>query len=374
MDSGQDRGDLVVVSADAHVNEPHNLWYDRLPEDRREFAPRYLLPDGDNGYALVLNGDPIGWMGQDIFEAMRLDAERDEAAQYRSRLEMMAVEGVSGEMVYPTIGLFLWSMPDSDLSGLCCRIYNDWIIERFAHAPRSRVAGVVPTGSVEAAIAEAQRNAELGFAGQMLPIVGTPGWNHKQWEPLWSALEEIGLPVVMHLGTGHPMVHHKGPGGPITSALTNQGFAAQTVSLLAMSGVLERHPNLHFALIETDAGWLPWTINTLDRWYVAHPDWTRTKLDGMPSDSIRRQIHVTFQDDPVGVANLEFTGADCLMWGNDYPHPEGSYPHSKQVLAEMRARVSAADARKIFGGTAARIFGFDLAALAEPLPTVAPVG
>ena len=69
-------------------------------------------------------------------------------------------------------------------------------------------------------------------------------------------------------------------------------------------------------------------------------------------------------DDPVGLRNLEFTGTDCIMWASDYPHDEGTFPHSDKVREQIRAQVTPAEAHAIFAGNAARIYGFDLDALA----------
>ena len=99
-------------------------------------------------------------------------------------------------------------------------------------------------------------------------------------------------------------------------------------------------------LVEVNAGWLAWTMHTVDEYYEAHAaiGWTKPKLAELPSHYIRRQIHATFQCDPIGLANLPITGPDCLLWGNDYPHPESTYPNSNKVLDDLLKNVSHADA------------------------------
>jgi predicted TIM-barrel fold metal-dependent hydrolase len=86
--------------------------------------------------------------------------------------------------------------------------------------------------------------------------------------------------------------------------------------------------------------------------------WARPKLALRPSDYVRRQAHVTFQNDPVGVHNRHVTGVETLLWGSDYPHPEGTWPHSRRALAAQLAGVPEEEARQIAGETAARLFGF----------------
>jgi predicted TIM-barrel fold metal-dependent hydrolase len=260
--------------------------------------------------------------------------------------------------------MFVWSLKDPRVGDASCRVYNDWVHERIGtDSPRCLLAGIIPTWSVQSAIAEAQRNASNGFAAHLLPLVGT--WNDPKWEPLWDAFDDMGLPVVMHLGTGGEMNHYTGPGAAIASALTNQSMAPRTVGLLTMSGVLERHPDLHFVLVETDAGWMPWTVNALDSFSKDHPHWVRPKLAEKPSFYVRRQIHAVFMDDQVAVANHEFIGADSLLWGNDYPHDEGLYPNSQEVIAKLSKDMSPQDKAQIFGGNAARLFNFDVEAIAQ---------
>jgi predicted TIM-barrel fold metal-dependent hydrolase len=137
-------------------------------------------------------------------------------------------------------------------------------------------------------------------------------------------------------------------------------MAPRAVTLLAASGVLERHPALHFVFVEVNAGWMAWTMSTTDEYYLAHAHWSKPKLAELPSHYIRRQIHATFQNDPVAIANRALTGLDALMWGNDYPHPESTYPRSHDVLRELLRDLTPDEAAAITGGSAAAVFGFDL--------------
>ena len=196
------------------------------------------------------------------------------------------------------------------------------------------------------------------IGGLLLPLVGTPEWNLPQWEPLWATLAEVGKPVVMHQGTGHDMIFYRGWGSATANLLTTQSMAARATALLSCSGVLERYPELHVVLVEVNAGWLAWTMSTLDEYYQAHASWSKPKLAELPSHYIRRQIHATFQQDPVGIHNIPLTGADCMLWGNDYPHPESTYPNSNKVLDEVLRGVPEDVALQIVGGNAERLFGF----------------
>jgi predicted TIM-barrel fold metal-dependent hydrolase len=192
----------TIVSADSHVNEPHDLWYHRLPADLRERAPRRIQQTPEGPWRIVLNGSLLGWADLDAAEAARMEAEREAEASADVRLAMLHTEGISAEVVYPTIGLYVWSLDDPQLSAACCRTYNDWIFEHLGDAsPRVRLAAMIPCRSPEEAIAEVNRAAARGFAAALLPMVADPGWNHPQWDGLWSAITDCALPAAGRVPT-----------------------------------------------------------------------------------------------------------------------------------------------------------------------------
>jgi predicted TIM-barrel fold metal-dependent hydrolase len=351
--------DLAKISADAHVDEPHDLWYDRMPESLRDLAPRRIQSNEEGGWNLVVDGSAMGWNDLSAEAAEEKEAERVGAATPAVRFDMMRTDGVNGEVIYPTIGLYVWNISDPEVGAMACRIYNDWIIERLGGTDRIKLACMIPTWDVDTAVAEVERlGRDDNAAALLLPLVGTPEWNMRVWEPLWRAAEETGKPLVMHQGTGHDMIFYRGWGSATTNLLTTQSLAARATALLSCGGVLERFPTLHVVLVEVNVGWMAWTMSTLDEYYQAHQGWSKPILQELPSHYIRRQIHATFQQDPVGIHNIPLTGADCMLWGNDYPHPESTYPNSNKVLDEVLRGVPEDVALQIVGGNAERLFGF----------------
>ena len=167
----------------------------------------------------------------------------------------------------------------------------------------------------------------------------------------------------MHQGSGHDMIFYRGWGSPTANLLATQSMAPRAAALLSCSGVLERHPGVHAAMVEVNASWLAWSMSTLDEYHAAHRHWSKPTLAEPPSFYIRRQVHATFQTDRVALDNLGYTGDDSLMWGNDYPHPEGIYPNSRQTVVENFAGVAPAAAAKLLHGNAVRVFGFDPAVI-----------
>lgn len=357
--------DLPKISADAHVDEPHDLWFERLPADLRDRAPRRIEADADGGWRLIVDGADIGWMGVSQQDAEALEADRVDAITTDAREAMMRIDGVNGEIVYPTIGLYVWGIEDPVVGTACCTVYNDWIVERLGGNPRIKVAAMVPTWDLAGALAEVERMAaDDAVGGLLLPLVGTPEWNLPAWESLWAAVAATGKPAVMHQGTGHDMIFYRGWGSATANLLATQSMAPRAAALLSCGGVLERYPDLHVVMVEVNAGWIAWAMSTLDRYYRDHAHWSKPVLRELPSEYLRRQVHATFQDDPVAIHNLALTGTDCLLWGNDFPHPESTYPESNRVLDELLADVPDDAARAVTSANALRRFGFSDAILA----------
>jgi len=375
---------LPLVSADSHVAEPRFLWYESLPPFMRERAPKTIVPSEEGSWNLEEHRDGA-------VSARRQPNETDEQQRLRelaeertrlaaltpdARLEVMRADGIAGECIFPSIGLYIWNMDDAAVGEACCEIYNDWIYDQLeSKSPRWRCAGLIPTWNLDAAVKEVRRIADLGLGAAMLPLVGTPEYNDASWEPLWSAIEEAGFPAVMHQGTGHSMLFYRGPGASVSNLLATQSMAPRAAALLATSGVLEHHPELHVVFVEVNASWLAWTMDTLDFYndaFLNHQDdygrnWVRPVLPEKPSFYISRQVHATFQDDPSAVANLERTGVSPLLWGSDYPHEESTYPHSRETVARLFGKLDADDAARIVGGTCAKLFHFDDAVLTTPV-------
>ena len=134
----------------------------------------------------------------------------------------------------------------------------------------------------------------------------------------------------------------------------------ETVAYLCASGVLERHAALRVGMIECGAGWLAWTLDAMDDAYREHQAWVRPKLGELPSAYFRRQGFVTFQRDPVGIANVERTGSGCLLWGSDYPHPEGTFPDSRKILEEQFRGVAQQVTDRVVFGNAAELYAIAL--------------
>ena len=358
-----------LVSADAHVNEPRDLWRANLPATLRAQAMRGIAAGDDGNWTLLFDTASIDQISTD-------EAERVRTCDPAHRYTIMRQDGIVAEAVFPTIGLYVWMLTDPAGGAASCRVYNEWIADRFAGHPRFACAGLVPTWRVADALAEVDRIVALGLRAVMLPAVASPDWNHPQWAPLWAAIAATGLPVVMHQGTGHSMFFYRGAGAGVSNLLATQSMGPRAAALLATSGVLAAHPDLHVVFVEFNTGWLAWTMQTLDfytesfRRYGTTPSgkpWVNPDLPEPPSTYLRRQVHATFQDDPIGIATIDHTGSAALLWGSDYPHEEGTHPHSRAVVERLAVGLDASQRAAVFRDNAVRLFGFDEALLDAPV-------
>jgi len=359
----------LLISADCHVSEPVDLWTTRLPEAMRAAGPRLEFLDG---VPSMLVEDRVVRRFK-LPKAAAGDAAATAAVRAPTplvshgavdpdrRLSDLDTDGVWAEVMYPNLGFFCaYEIADPALQAESCRVYNDWTDETFLrYSERFCPVAMLPSLDLAATVVEMERVAGLGFRAAMLPMhADARPYNDPTYEPVWSAAEALGLPLSFHAGTGRSQTPAHGPGAAVVNYVVTVGSAHETVAWLCGSGVLARHPDLRVVMAESGSGWLAWTLHAMDDAYREHALWVDPKLDDLPSEYFRRQGAVTFQHDPVGMANVEFTGVRCLMWGSDYPHPEGTWPESQRYLERQMQGVDAEVVRRVTATNAADLYRF----------------
>jgi predicted TIM-barrel fold metal-dependent hydrolase len=401
------------ISVDAHVMEPDDLWTRRLPEAQRPFAPEYRrLPESTKMF--VSNGRPIGISpeyrryerGSDTrYE----DIGPDDIDGYHRDLD---ADGVWAATLHPNAGMYVYDIDDPETAMACARIYNDHVAEVY-ESERLHPNALVPINDPDAAAAEIDRAAALGLHGIELPLSAPPErpYHLACYEPMWAAASRHGLPIAMHIGTGaHPGKRSgRGTGRPpgrardigpelddtdrrnalLARKTARGGFGGlggeclETIPDLVAGGVTAAHPDLHFLFVEVGARWLVGLMDHMDdAWYVGPgvrqvertlfaadgtpvPESTEGELELewphelSPSGFVKRQIHVSFMDDWAALRNRAITGIDVLLWGNDYPHYEGSWPKSTDAITSQceRAGLAPQEIDWIFGGHAQQLYG-----------------
>ena len=383
-----------IVSADSHANEPLDFltsrvtdpaYKDRLPRVKvDEEGVQWLHTDGWPPQRVSVPSDRRDLLPeQEAFEnyevlAPYTDRMEDQdvlrVASGRSvaqRLEHNAGDGVDAEVVFPQKGILGFATPDPVFAGMMTRAWNRWALETFKDEfHRIMPMALIAAGDVENAIREVQWAAGNGFHGLMLsnrPIfhrLDQPKnrleYNNKIFEPLWAAIQETGLPFVFHVGNGEDPRAVGGNGGAIINFHAAMGSAVDPLVTLIASGVFERFPALKAGVIEAGSGWIPWVLNSMDHSYRAHHMWVRPVIPELPSFYFKRNCFASTLEHPGMYDFLIGLGLeDNLLWSSDYPHHEGSYPHSKLSIEREMKNLTDEQRTKVLGGNAARIFNID---------------
>jgi len=297
------------------------------------------------------------------------------------RLKDQDRDGVQAEVLYGILGA-TGRMNDPEATVEVMRIYNEWLAD-FCSTHPERFAGLasIPNNPIDDAIAEVERVAKRG-AVRGLDIANSPDlkplWD-PYWNPLWDAIDNSGLPLHFHtIGTRLPegLQQLVSMGSDLTRAgadvtaeekrLARVAFAtyltgfqinmAQILTSMIFGGVLERYPRIRMVLGEAGIGWIPYVLWRMDgEWEDQFKDLSLTMP---PSGYWRRQCFATYQTDPVGLKLVEELGADRIMWGSDFPHPDGIWPDSREYIAREMGHLPADMRRKIVCDNAARLYNF----------------
>ncbi|HEX7096610.1 MAG TPA: amidohydrolase family protein [Acidimicrobiales bacterium] len=376
-----------MISSDSHIVEPPDLWEGRMPAELADRGPRVVSePDGDWWYVdgrktmsflgiqagRRFEGDPEKLRTSGAFEEVR-PAAYDPAAYVAENEE----DGIWGSVIYPSQGLVLYSVPNTEVVSAAMRAYNDWLAEFCSYDP-SRMKGIAMLNIDEPseAVEELQRAHGLGLAGAMI-TVAPPPWRplrDPSLDPLWEAAERLSMPISLHVGTdradprlGDAAFRLDVKNVP-PSAFVNKDFQVrQAFADLILSGVLERHPGLRVGTVEHELAWIPFFLEQMDYTYTDRPrrgDWHRfADPAARPSHYFLRQCFASFQEDAVGLRLRDEIGVRALLWGSDYPHTESTFPRSREILAKILDGVPEEDVVRIVCTNAAELYGFDVPTL-----------
>jgi predicted TIM-barrel fold metal-dependent hydrolase len=387
-----DPNKLLLVSADCHAQEPSSYlaeriepeFLDRIPRiERREDGSEWVITEGNRpqlvkrgaGRPTVQERQSYERPEHDRHSSARMEPEdvrrNTSGLTIEQRLADQAADGVDVELIFPNKGLLCWATPDPVFADAMCRAWNRWAYDWFGGAGgwndgRTRPLACIATGDVERAAAEATWAAERGFVGLCLgnqPVYGPKEWgrleyNDPRFESFWSLTEELGVPLTFHVSTGRDPRAVGGNGGAIINYVCHSmETTIEPLVQLITSGVFERHPRLQAGIVESGIGFVPWLLETMDYAYRVHHMWVRPVIPELPSAYFRRHCFATFQEDHVGLTAAEpHDLVGNLMWANDYPHHEGSWPHSAATIERQMAGLSDDSREKILGLNAARVF------------------
>jgi predicted TIM-barrel fold metal-dependent hydrolase len=367
---------IRIISADSHVTIPKGLVHDHLPSDLRqkvesaeaEYAARNLeaKPQKAKQAELKKGRVPTGLPNMREgapWPAAGRAGEHDAA----ERLKDMDIDGVEAEILYVGSGgaSFATLSPPERLEAT--RALNSAAIEWASIDPKRLMpVYILPVEDIGAAVREVERVvAEHGKAVQ-IPLVprelgALPYWD-EAYDPLWEILSETGVPISQHVGgsrylMGDVLQEDPTPYKGIFQSLPPI-FMAECISDWCVSGVLGRWPDLRVVLVEAGIGWIPYFLERLDTMVDNHgwKTFPEHAITEKPSFYWHRNMAATFEQDTTGMRLLDILGIENLMWATDYPHPDSTWPRSRQVLEQHFEGMSRDDVELIASGNATRIY------------------
>lgn len=407
-----DTARTVIVTSDSHVAP-------LLSEQLRDYCPDKYLDDFDRFVSFAANpsggskpGKTVVGHGGMTREVVEPDPQEDPRLSVtrnalttggwdpHQRIRDMDRDGVAGEVIFHGLntgrqdlmpfngpfGAFGLSGYDNELVGAGRHMYNRWLSD-FVSVEPARHAGLahMPMWDPEACVKEVEWAAEAGLRGINFPRpqAAIPSYNDPVWDPFWSACEALNMPLTTHA---------QAPGPPPSTTPQQGDFEVYMLDImgdngrkamyqLVFGGVFERHPGLRLVYTEVLDLWWVATMARMDGmatffWYkeASLPPSQRvllgTKLPKMPSEYCMQNVFIGW----TGMAPFEVQDAvehgytSQVLWGSDYPHPEGSwqYPRTEDEvpmthlhLRDSFARAPRDHAAAMIGANAIRVYGLD---------------
>ena len=366
--------DYRIISSDSHIYEPPDLWTSRIESKYKDRCPQIMpIEDGQiwvcdsvmgQGLSLGTNvgkrfDNPEEIKGIDVFENVRPGGFIPE-----EQVKDMDTDSVDVGILYPTVGLQLFKVPDGELLNAVFKTYNDFVGE-FCNAAPKRLKGIamINVDDVGIGVKELERCANLGFVGAMITVYPPMDrrYDSPEYEPLWAAAQDLEMPLGMHAATNR---YGSGEGDSRENrrfgiTVNFDHYVRMSLTDMIFTGVFERYPKLQVGAVEHEVSWAPHFLDRIDYNYNQRSTGIggyRFKDDMLPSDFFRRNVFIGFQEDALGIRDRHIIGVDTLQWGSDYPHVESTFPRSREILEEILADCTEEEKAKIAGGNAARVY------------------
>ncbi len=296
-----------------------------------------------------------GLYSEDSKKALRL-------TNPQMRIQDQDLDGIQAEVLYGILGA-VNRINDSRAGAEVTRIYNDWLADFCKTDPRRLIGlGLIPGNNSQAAVAEATRLAKLGgirglemsLSGNAIPLF------ERQWDPLWAVMAEAGLPLHLHI-TPYLLTPDPAHWTPTESRAHNACLlgksplaAVDPLMQMMFGGALERFPKLNMVFAESGLSWIPYVLERMD--YELSDQYKDLPLKLKPSEYWQRQCKATFQLDFLGMRLIDLIGEDCLMWGSDFPHPDGVWPDSQETIDKQFAGMPERLRKKITCDNAVKLY------------------
>ncbi|MGB7951375.1 MAG: amidohydrolase family protein [Candidatus Binatia bacterium] len=361
-----------IMDSDMHLREPADLWDRYMEPEWRDRAPKILSSTARSSAMVMIDGKILrGYKPTyrgGIFDASRIDSEiadyRERGFDAKTQLRAMDREGLDVAALYPSIGLGIMMRDEMDpkLAAAIARAYNNWLYDFCQVDPkRLKAVGMIPLHDPDEAVKEMQRVVgELGFVGVFArpePLRDMP-WHARYFDTVWSALEELGVPLGFHSAAAAGEVPQIGDRfgdnlllrHVVAHPLENMVAMADTIG----GGVCERHPKLKLAFLECYCGWVSFLLHRMDSAMEKGRFPTAGKLK--PSEYFQRQCWISTEHERELPMTIDLVGDDNIVFSTDYPHGDSDFPHAVEEFLEID-RVSQESLQKILWDNCTRLYG-----------------
>jgi predicted TIM-barrel fold metal-dependent hydrolase len=380
----------LIISVDDHIQEPPNLWIDRLPQKFAEIGPRvareeisYLTDGGqpetrwgdvwyyeDQRLALVAETAAADTPPEDLHQQpITYDEMRPGAHRAADRLSDMTLDHVEKSLCFPNTfvrfcGQRFLDGSDKELALLCVRAYNDFLADEWNGPSDGRLFGVAvvplwdPTLAAEEVYRNAGRPGMRAVAFSELPTkLGLPSLYTGAWDPFIKACDETNTVICIHIGSSSASATSSPDAPAGVHTLCHFTYSVLSLADWIISGAVPRNPNIKLMYSEAQAGWMPFFVERFDRkWREGYSAYGMNEhVPDLPSSYIRRQVFACVTDDPTALMYVDQFGSDNFCFETDYPHLDGSFPNSKTVAEKLFGALPEDTIRRIVRGNAERL-------------------
>ena len=355
-----------IVSGDSHVMEPLDLWSNALQSRFGAATPRLMSE---------FRGVPgrYFYIGRETLKMDRIDDEA-KASGYAAagydpavRVAFQEKAGIEAEVMYPTQGMVLLRSCREDVLCAAAQVYNDWLGEFVAHAPRRFIGiGIVPMHDVDFALTELERIAKRGLKGAIINM-DMPAWyapyRDRRYDRVWAAAAALEMPLSLHSASGQifsPFHYHdkKDQESAPRAMLAVFSEAAGVIANEFIFGtIFDRFQGLKIVLSEFELSWMPhwmWRIDQMQSSFGHRMP--IPKLAHKASDYVKDRLWHCMIDDPFAADALKSLKVERIMWGSDFPHVRSIGVDAKTVVGSLLEGLLANERAGIVAENAAALY------------------
>ena len=364
----------TIISVDDHLVEPPEMFEGRLPARFQSRAPRVVTDErghevweyeGQRFTQVGMNAVAGRTKSMKNLEPTRFADMRKGCWDITERVRDMDLNGVWASMNFPSMitgfcGRVFAQIDDLELGFATTQAWNDWLHEEWWQPAKDRIIPLGLTFLADPVLgaAEIRRNAERGFVAVTLPErpqnIGFPSLFTGYWDPIVEACADTDTVIALHVGSsgGYPSPE-AAPALQLGATMFGQLSLAACAEWL-WSGYPLKYPDLKITMSEGGIGWVAMLLDRLDN--IVDRSGYGLGWDVRPADVLLRNFWFCTIDDPSTIVTRHRIGVENIMFETDYPHGDGTWPETQQVVADTYGDLPVDELRAILCENAARVF------------------